>query len=271
MKKTLFTFVVGLVLGLCLTLARADAPVLNLYSIYTDQLNTPRMVTDAQRSVVWQALPDEPFGLDVPDEDPNHTGTPFVFNLRFPGQYYDPESGLNYNLNRDYDPATGRYVESDPLGLQAGINTYAYVGGNPPKYTDPKGLWAEEAVAAALVFCRLNPAMCAGGAYMLCRALGGCETTNLICNQSSQSNPLTGEPGCEQSCENKKGNKKQTRRFGQDGYPETDTDWDHSHDGLGAPHAHDWGRPGNGGPPTANDRGPGRPVKPGDPGVENSE
>jgi hypothetical protein len=80
-------------------------------------------------------------------------------------------------------------------------------------------------------------------------------------------NPFKGEPGSEQSCDNKKGNKKQTRRYGSDGYPETDTDWDHSHGGLGSPHVHDWGRPSDSGPPTRNDRGEGRLPRPGDPGI----
>lgn len=80
------------------------------------------------------------FGDTPPNQDPDGDGAAFVFDLRYPGQRYDSATGLNYNYFRDYDPSTGRYVESDPIGLKGGISTFSYVLNNPLIWTDPKGL-----------------------------------------------------------------------------------------------------------------------------------
>nr|WP_323848015.1 RHS repeat-associated core domain-containing protein [Nitrogeniibacter mangrovi] len=108
------------------------------YAIETDHLGTPRLLTDATQSPSWRWT-SPPFGEVLPDENPAGL-YPVVFNLRFPGQYYDKESGLSYNWHRVYDAETGRYVQSDPIGLDGGWNTYGYVGGNPVSFIDPLGL-----------------------------------------------------------------------------------------------------------------------------------
>jgi RHS repeat-associated protein len=125
-----------------------DLPVASLrgadiYYIWADQLNTPRQITNATNQLVWR-WDSDPFGLTPADENPVGLGA-FSFNLRFPGQYSDRETNLHYNYFRDYDPAIGRYVESDPIGLKAGLNTYAYVDGNPIRRIDPNGLWSTDA------------------------------------------------------------------------------------------------------------------------------
>jgi RHS repeat-associated protein len=73
--------------------------------------------------------------------------------LRFPSQYYDQETGLSYNYARDFDPQVGRYIESDPIGLKGGVNTYGYVRGNPIQRVDPRGLvdWSGTASTVSVV------------------------------------------------------------------------------------------------------------------------
>ena len=107
---------------------------------YADHLGTPRAITrPSDNAKVWEWKNDEPFGANAPNENPSGAGA-FTFNLRFPGQYYDAETGTHFNWNRDYDPGSGRYIQSDPDGIDAGNNTFSYVNGNPLKFVDPDGL-----------------------------------------------------------------------------------------------------------------------------------
>jgi len=111
----------------------------NVFYIHTDHMSTPLKLTDTNGTVAWSASYD-PFGQATVDEDVDGDGVTVTFNFRFPGQYYDGETGLHYNYFRYYDPSTGRYITSDPIGLQGGLNTYGYVGGNPVGFVDPYGL-----------------------------------------------------------------------------------------------------------------------------------
>ncbi|MFZ6723375.1 RHS repeat-associated core domain-containing protein [Undibacterium sp. Ji49W] len=110
-----------------------------VYDIQTDHINTPRVITDASGNEVWR-WDSAPFGETAPNEQPTTATNKFTFNFRFPGQYFDAETGLHYNYFRDYDPQVGRYVESDPIGLGGGVNTFSYVGNNPVSGFDPSGL-----------------------------------------------------------------------------------------------------------------------------------
>ena len=109
--------------------------------LHGDHLGTPRVATNEASIVVWRNLPTtEPFGMALPEEDPDGDGRATVVNLRFPGQYFDRETLLHYDYFRDYDPQTGRYIQSDPIGLNGGTNTYTYVDADPVSYVDPRGL-----------------------------------------------------------------------------------------------------------------------------------
>ena len=116
-----------------------------LHYVHTDHLGTPRVVMSQAQQVLWR-WDGEAFGSSPANEDVDGDLQALSYQLRFPGQYFDQETGLHYNFFRDYDPGTGRYVESDPIGLRGGINTYAYVGGNPISWFDSQGLNGEQAV-----------------------------------------------------------------------------------------------------------------------------
>ncbi|MCP4706780.1 MAG: hypothetical protein GY865_19455 [candidate division Zixibacteria bacterium] len=104
------------------------------YFYHNDHLGTPQKMTAVNGLVVWAAKYSS-FGKA--EVDP---GSGVENNLRFPGQYYDGETGLHQNWNRYYDPTTGRYITPDPIGLDGGINLFAYTENNPINLIDPKGL-----------------------------------------------------------------------------------------------------------------------------------
>ncbi|GKS93401.1 RHS repeat-associated core domain-containing protein [Acidovorax sp. SUPP2825] len=122
-----------------------------LYAIDADHLNTPRRLTNTQGQVVWQWLIT---GFGEANSTTGATGyaqsgqgsanyaESIKFDLRYPGQVWDEETGLAYNLNRYYDREGGRYIQADPIGLDGGWNRFLYVGGNPASYTDPTGEFA---------------------------------------------------------------------------------------------------------------------------------
>jgi len=142
--------------------------------VTADQLGTPRAVSNNAGTVIWSwAYQGNPFG----EQQPTST-TGYVLNLRYPGQYYDAETNTNYNMSRNYEPATGRYLQSDPIGLGGGLSTYAYVLSNPLQMTDllglcpcPGGTWKQEkfdfgvsvafggmlSVNKAIMHCESNP------------------------------------------------------------------------------------------------------------------
>ncbi len=136
--------------------ATATSPIL-IYFIHTDHLNTPRVIVNQSNTPVWRWENTHAFGANLLDENPDGNSELFEYHPRFPGQYFDKETGLHYNYFRYYEPETGRYISPDPIGLAGGINTYVYVAGNPMSFTDPTG----EAIPAIIAACAGSPACAA--------------------------------------------------------------------------------------------------------------
>lgn len=122
-----------------------------LYAINTDHLNTPRRLTNTLGQVAWQwlitgfgevppTLGAKGYAINGIDNGKVYSET-VAFSLRYPGQQWDEETGLSYNLHRYYDQDSGRYIQFDPIGLEGGPNGYLYAEANPLTYTDPLGLW----------------------------------------------------------------------------------------------------------------------------------
>ena len=116
------------------TLLAMLKPGESVYYYHNDHLGTPQVLTDDTGGIAWKAAY-TPFGEAVASIQT--VENPF----RFPGQYYDSETGLHYNYFRYYDPSTGRYVTPDPIGLEGGINLFLYVAANPVRWIDPLGLY----------------------------------------------------------------------------------------------------------------------------------
>ena len=134
--------------------APSTTTTVNVHYVYADHLNAPRVIVRASdNQMVWRWDDADPYGVQRPNENPSGAGT-FTYNPRFPGQVFDQETGLFYNMNRDYDPGTGRYIESDPIGLAGGLNTYAYVNGLPLTLFDMFGLSEQSIFDPGTIVCR---------------------------------------------------------------------------------------------------------------------
>ena len=173
-------------------------PTGGLYYVHANQLSAPIMVTRPTDNAVMWRWDTNPFGSVAPNQNPSGQGT-FVYNLRFPGQYYQAETGLDYNTARDYDPFGGRYLESDPIGLKGrSYSLYTYVGANPLSGIDPLGLYclsdaainsiagsAGGAVAGGAALAEFGPLGIAVGAFAgsLAGASVGYFSTTTIGNQ----------------------------------------------------------------------------------------
>jgi RHS repeat-associated protein len=216
-------------------------------------------------------------------------------SFRYTGREFDSETGLYFYRARYYDAAAGRFLSEDGVGFEAGTNFYPYVRNSSPNLWDPRGTQPCSSCSFAVKYAGYGAAGGAGlvavGSLGVDAVTGGVNIiatpaeiglgaaaggllgygvgtlADILTGNYCSSNPFRGKPGDVSTTRRPDGTPKQVRRYGPDGYPDTDVDHDHAdhHPDVGSPHGHDWGRPADGGPPTHGDRGPGRPVVPTDP------
>jgi RHS repeat-associated protein len=294
----------GAAAGLAATVFSAFASAQTVTYFHNDVSGTPMLATNASGNVVWKENY-RPYGDKINRHAASSSnrigfhGKPHddATGLSYMGaRYYDPVLGRFMGIDpQGFDP---RNIHS--------FNRYTYANNNPYKYVDPDGragaLVLEVGIAVlatgAFAYSRMSPEEQQRAQQT---ALQVKQRANEVVDQikakfdqlirneavdgnsdASQgadgangkrttsdgtSNPMEGEPGSCSSCNNSKGNKKQDRYYGSDGWPQTDIDYDHDHkdaDGkkAGKPHAHDWSRPADGSRPAAENRGPARPLKP---------
>jgi RHS repeat-associated protein len=133
-KVTLAASADGTTIADALLFVGAGAQPANLLYVHADHLGSPQKLTDASQATIWDGVFD-PFGEEVA------IAGLAAMPMRFPGQYADDETGFSYNYFRDYEPAIGKYIQSDPIGLRGGNNAYAYAANGPTIWIDPLGLY----------------------------------------------------------------------------------------------------------------------------------
>jgi RHS repeat-associated protein len=177
----------------------------------------------------------------------------------FTGREWDPEFGKYYYRARYYSPDSGRFIASDPAGFSAGVNFFSYVGARPTAFADPSGLnplvgiWEGAAIGGAI---GNVPGAIIGG---IVGALIGAWIAEKIIDVVGDPPYPIGPPNTTVRGDS------QSRRYGPNGHPKTDTDTGHHIERFGPKHAHDWSEQEDGKPPRNEDRSPPRHWKPGDP------
>ncbi len=165
------------------------------YYVHNNHIGTPTRLTNANAEAVWQAYY-TPFGLANINDDVDGNARPITFNVRFPGQYFDSESALHYNWHRYYDPQTGRYITSDPIGLAAGLSTYGYVGANPVNQIDPTGLCAGLCVGTVVGARLVYQGYKAYRAIQMAKALQAAAAAAVASQSGCDSDEEEGEEDC---------------------------------------------------------------------------